>query len=134
MKQKLNHEDSKFEKISLSLEDYRKSKVHSDEIELNGEMYDVKSVNYIGDRVELMVIHDKHETGIIKKIKSALKGGSENSTTIPSNYFKLLNLQYIIPDAYKLSFPVTIKLIYCKSVDSLIENVIEVVSPPPRFI
>ena len=69
MKERMNLDETKFETMLLSVADYHRSIVNSHEITIGGEMYDVKTVKYVQGKVELKLIHDKHEGNIIKKIK-----------------------------------------------------------------
>ncbi len=97
MQTKISNRSSGFERIVLSKVDYQKSKINSKEISLNGEMYDVKSVSGIGDKVELLVIHDKKEGEIIERIQKAITDKSSRSARTPQQILQLLTLVYIAP-------------------------------------
>jgi len=137
MKERMNHDETKFETMILSIDDYQRSIVDQHEIKVGGEMYDVKSVRYVQDKVELTVIHDKHEGNIIKKIKYALESNSDNPSTLPIKSIKLISLQYLLPSEYvklRINLFPTIVRNFHNDVYSLTAISLEVISPPPQIV
>ncbi len=91
----LEGKDTHFQRMVLSVETYKRSKINSKEILLDGEMYDIKSLSFSGGDVELLVIHDKHEGGVLKKMQLLLKNGSEQNSKVPTYLIKLISLFYL---------------------------------------
>ena len=68
MIQSINSSKTQFQEIVLSRSDYQLSRINASEITINNKLYDVKSVNISGDRVNLLVLNDSMEENILAKI------------------------------------------------------------------
>lgn len=91
----LENKDAHFQRMVLDIETYKRSKVNSKEILLDGEMYDIKSLTFSDNNVELLVLHDKHEGSILKKIQLLLRTSSEQNSSIPNYLIQLIGLFYL---------------------------------------
>ncbi len=96
MRAKVECRKTVFEKITLSKNDYKRSRINSNEISLDGKMYDVKSVASVNDSIALLVINDSEETGILKKIKEFINGIND-PLKIPNQLKKITFLIYLPP-------------------------------------
>ena len=96
MRAKVECSKTVFEKITLSKDDYKKSRINSCEISLDGKMYDVKTVTSVNDSMALLVINDSGETGILKKIKELINNVND-SQKIPNQLKKIAFLIYLLP-------------------------------------
>ncbi len=94
MQHLLNDEEADFENIILSISDYQNSKVKKDEIAVNGNMYDVKSSEIIGDSINLLVINDKKEKKIVERIND-FTNNSEKSKSNTTNQIKSIEIFFL---------------------------------------
>lgn len=130
----LEDDHAKFEKMVLSIEEYKMCKVDKREILVNGEMYDVKQATFSEGMVELLVIHDKHEGKILKRIGLLLSQKNKQESKSPSKIINLLGLFYIIPDSiYKFEpFDAHLPVLICQIL-KFFSFISELDSPPPEF-
>jgi hypothetical protein len=128
-------DETDYVKMILSLDDYLKSKVHSKEIRVQGEMYDVKSVTYSGNQVELMVIHDKHEGNILKRIKKLLSHSNEQKSNTTDHVLQLTGFYYTLPPSKDAPEPRQTGVNEFISFNSSFTSFIsELNTPPPEMI
>ena len=86
-----------FTKLTLTVSEYQKSKVSSDEISYKGNMYDVRSANISGDRIELLVIHDSEEENILDKMSDFMNMPNPVGSKLPARLCELVSLNYLVP-------------------------------------
>lgn|GEM_PF-1689109 len=134
MRTSLTNDKTQFQKIVLSLSDYRKCEINPDEIRFKNKMYDVKSINFSGNNVELLVLNDVKEENILKKIENYATNTRLPNSDFLNNLKQLLSLSYLFQEAY-CNF-----VIYPSSVNNFPlsnKNVIstfpEIPSPPPKL-
>lgn len=134
MHKKLNSENTVFEKLTLTLAEFQKCRVNSSEVLFHDNMYDFKSVSFIGDKVELLVIHDKEEGIILEIIENLVNNTSPQSKDVPNQLQKLISLVYLPPVFYKLVFipRANASITYPLQAD-IISYTREILSPPPRI-
>ena len=84
-----NH--SKVEQLSLSIEEYKNALVDKGEVYLNGNLYDVVSIQINGEKVTLQVINDTKEQQVFANILLASKDKKDKD----SNLFKTIKLSSI---------------------------------------
>ena len=131
----LDDSESGFVKMILSIENYRKSRVDSKEILVQGEMYDVKSVTYSGDHVELMVIHDKHEGNILKRITKFLTHSKEHKSNTTDHILQLIGFYYTLPSSKDVVEPCETRVNKFISFKSHFTSfILELNTPPPELI
>lgn len=78
--------------IKLSFSAYQKARVEDDEIEVDGEMYDIARVDQSQDSVVVYCIHDEAEDNLLSFLDTVLKNASQDKKPIPSGLFTLLEM------------------------------------------
>ena len=135
MQKKLRNSQSRFEKLSLTLSEYKRSRIKEDEISINGKMYDIKSFQINGDKIELLAINDTEEENILQRIKDLITNNNTNpGSEVPSQLTDLITLDYIYPGS------VSEIIFFEKQQENFYELFQthssfhpDVLSPPPRF-
>lgn len=121
------------EELTLSVTEYNKSKVRSNEISFGGKMYDVKSAYITCDSVRLEVMHDKKEEHLLSKIKNFFASSKQSNSKLPYAVQKLLALKYIPPVLETLLEPLYHTVInYAVASTILMAKSLDIPSPPPR--
>ena len=92
---KLNNNKSSFEKIIIPLNKSNKEKLISDEIYINGLMYDIKSYSFVDNNIELIVICDSEETCILARINDFLNSANSQDMKLGLNFINLLSMVYL---------------------------------------
>jgi hypothetical protein len=132
----LKEENTSFEKLTLSVSEYQKNRIHSNEISYKGKMYDIRSVNFSGDKVELFVIHDSEEENILEKINDFLN--TPNPTTsskLPARICILFSLNYLAPDIENIFYIHNICIHTFHQPDlNFVSPMPDVHTPPPRLV
>ncbi|MDZ4757184.1 MAG: hypothetical protein SGJ10_03465 [Bacteroidota bacterium] len=135
MHEKLKNDETAFEKFTLSRNDFEKGKINDDEIKINDRLYDIKSVNMIGDKVEFLAFNDTDEEAVLAKIKNIVNANSEQNTELPNQLIKLLSLIYL-PANY-CHHPVFAGLqqnFFHNYSETIISHTSEICSPPPELV
>jgi hypothetical protein len=133
MSEKLNASGTQFQKISLSLREYQKSKTGARELLIDGKLYDIKSEKISGSTIELLVINDSKEEGIWNEIKSYFNRSKQNDN-FPQQLCQLLLLTYIAPEAEELVFLSPSKTISFTELTVYSESCFfTITSPPPEL-
>ena len=133
MYHKLNRDDVKTEKIILSGNAYKTSRVSATEIEYNGKLYDVISVVFHLNQVELRVINDTEEESILQSIFVLSKQQQKTDRIDLFPFQMLLTLQYVEPEAQSLWENIAANI--CNGTASnqnIIAGCIQIISPPPK--
>jgi len=91
----VKNNETSVEKLVLTSEEYKKSRLNSREISYKGNMYDVKSVNISGDTVKLLVFKDAKEKILINEIKDFLHKSNESKKELPDQLQKFLSINYL---------------------------------------
>ena len=135
MSDRMKNEDAQLEKIILTASEYKESLVHSDEIYFKGKMYDIKSASFAGDTVELLVINDVEEEGIVARIKSLLNNTASSNSKIPHDLSQLSSLIYLQSFSDQVLF-VPLTGIHCLPLTTLniLSHDVDVLSPPPWLV
>lgn len=95
MHERLNNPETVFEKITLTQKDYEDSRVNTDEILYNGNMYDVKSILIINNTVELLAINDVDEFEVFKIVENLIACKDLPVSEISFHLQKLISLFYV---------------------------------------
>jgi hypothetical protein len=134
MRLALNSDESSFEKLILNIAEYRKSRVNSTEIYLNGNLYDVKSVIITGDTAELIVINDLKEKILLDSLKDFLKKSNQSKKELPDQLQKLLAINYIATDPGRIIFIPShcFNIIYHAEL-AIYSEPSDIPSPPPKL-
>ena len=129
----LEKKETHFERLILDPETYKKSKINSKEILVDGEMYDVKSLSYSKGKVELLVIHDKHEGKILKRIRSLIANDSQQNSSLPVYVQKLISLYYVSSFSGFCFIDLSVSSILATAEpSSFVSHIPEMSSPPPK--
>ena len=130
----LNDTETHFQKITLTYPAYLQSKIKSDEICVDGKMYDVKSMIIKDNKVELLVIHDSDEEKILKKIKAFFNNSTPENSKLPVQLQQLLTLNYLCQGPIKLFFiPLVVFRAFHFINRNLSMNDSDIPYPPPKF-
>lgn len=89
--------------LVLSAERWRASRYGTDEVVVNGHMYDVVSMNRHGNEVTLTVVCDEDEGEVLATIKKLLKGSNDDGTPVPDRLLDLLCAAYVAPTMYQIT-------------------------------
>jgi hypothetical protein len=134
MRELLIDDKAELQKIKLSLIDYRSYKINAHELSVNGKMYDVKSMKFSGDSLELTVINDSKEEGLLEKIKDLLEADNFQKSDYPKQLHQLLALNYLAPPAAGIFFSASPSDYDFLSPPLIIFPMdMEVSNPPPKF-
>ena len=127
--------NSTFEKLVLTPDEYKKCRINSREISYNGNMYDVNSVKIYTDKVELFVINDSKETGILEAIKDFVHETSQHNKGYPNIIQHYFSLNYISPETdYTLLIAPFFEQIFPDTKSDIISNDSDVSTPPPELV
>lgn len=134
MRQSLTNDKTRFQKIVLSFNDYKKCKINPDEITVKNKMYDVKSITFSGNNVELLVLNDVKEENILKKIQDYVANTKLPNGDFLNNLKQLLSLSYLFQEAYCnfVIYPSSINN-FPLSGKNILSTFPEIPSPPPRL-
>ncbi len=128
--------DTPVEHLSMSLVDYRKSITDNKELFYQGKMYDIKSLSFTNDSVNLIVIHDIKEENVLSKIKN-LFASQDNTkkSKIPQTLIQLLSLDYIqdgiFCNDFVSHFSITLKHHFS---ENTITHCHKIILPPPEIV
>jgi hypothetical protein len=135
MQEVLNRRSTQFERMTLSVSEYQKSKINAKEIFVEGKMYDVKSMTVKGDAVELLVVHDIKEENVLKRIKDFSKRTEQPNNDLPNQLQHLLTLNYLSPCVEGLFFvPYLLIHVFPFSSLNIVSNNSDILTPPPEVV
>jgi len=131
----IENEQSLTEQLTISIEDFKESRINKKEILFRGNMYDIKSCVFSGDSVILVVINDTREKKIMEKIKFLAGQKSHQNRDIPHKIIKLCTLDYIVPVGQDNSICFFISeekyKVYTEDQLTLKQDIL---SPPPELV
>jgi hypothetical protein len=131
----LNDSRTSFHKITLNLREYQKSKIHAHELSMNGKMYDVKSADISGDRVELLVLHDIKEEIILEAIKDFICKINQPGSELLNQLHQLLSLNYLSPMINRIIFIPSFSInIFSTLNQGIIPKDSDISAPPPELV
>jgi hypothetical protein len=129
----VNDKETSFEKLILTIDDYKKSRFNSREISYKGNMYDVKSVNVTDNFAEVLVINDVKEKILLKEIKDFLHKSNQSKKELPDQLQKFLSINYLAAEQGQIiyiPFPVSNIFHYPDPDFNAIQS--DIPSPPPK--
>jgi hypothetical protein len=85
------------EKLTLSLQDYLRSKVEEHEIKVNGKMYDVARIKVSADSVAVFCIHDEKEDNLIAFVAEIISKPLKNKNAMPNAIQQFITLLFLPP-------------------------------------
>ena len=95
MLEELNNPNAEFETIQLSKADFEKGRKNSFEVKFEGKMYDVKNIEFFGDSVRMLALHDVKEETILHEIEKMICHAEDQNGTLPVLILKLSTLLYL---------------------------------------
>ncbi len=123
-----------FQKLTLTVSEFRKSRLKKDEICYDGKMYDVKSYSISDNVVDLLVVHDTKEEMVARKIARLVHSGKRQSHML-DNLVHLLTLVYTCPVSESaFFFRQLTESSFCRFYENTISVSAAVISPPPDLI
>ena len=135
MQQALNCNTSRFQKLTLTLDDFQNSKINNNEISLNGKMYDIKSIKTSDDTVELIVLNDTEEESIIEIIKRIVGNENQQNRVLPNKLIQLLSLIYLSTTSQNnLLLDGIQQIIFQSFCETIVSHKTEIFSPPPELV
>ena len=70
-----------FQRITLSREEYNSFREGDDEVEWQGSMYDIGTIKFDSDRVEILALRDELETDLLGFVTKLIKASTKDSKT-----------------------------------------------------
>lgn len=135
MHEQMMSERTDFQNLRLSIKDYHNSKINAHEISFQGKMYDVKSVRVVNDEVELQVIHDTIEGGILMHINDLVNDSRQPDRKIPNGLLGIVFLLYVPANTSIFQdIAITFQKNNFNDFTSLVSSDPEIPSPPPRWV
>lgn len=133
MRHALKNPNSPFQRLTLSLNDFQKSKINAHEIAIDGKMYDIKSVKFTSGQVEFLAIRDIKEESILKVINKIIGFNQGNDDKIPNQLLVLLSMVYLTPDTFHSFFFQKNNFVHdVFLIPSICSCPQEIFSPPPE--
>lgn len=124
------------ETLTISLEDYMACRIDRREIRFNGSLYDVVSLKYTDEGIELKVIRDSQEEKVAARIKCMEdQAKSRPNQDLPDHVLKLYSQVYLslgthdnltIQNAIETTYPILTENYHFLFSGTL--------SPPPKTI
>ncbi len=129
------HSDQlEYQKISLSISEYSKCKLNKREMNYQGKLYDIKSVEIHADQVDVLVVHDKEEEGIKERIEILFQKKGAQEKGFLTVLEKLSTLNYTCPGSYFTLTPRMIRKYFTNSSEGILTSEKEITTPPPKVI
>ena len=138
MQHLLLNNDIPNQKIVIDKSEYAKSKIGSNEISINGKLYDIRSIKTNGDLIELEVINDTKEEGIIGKISQLSKSTTHKDNKLLEILVGLLTLDFIHPGSVHEICQVQLindegRIISIPYTNPLLSFFGDITGPPPKI-
>ncbi len=135
MSQVLKNDQTGFIRMTLTVSEYQKYKVKSNEICWKGKMYDVKSAVISGDNIDLLVINDIREENILRQIKLMTDNAAKQHRELPHQIIELLIAPYLCAAICDKMIFQNIQEIKYPSLTEVPDSITsDVPSPPPELV
>ena len=135
MQQKLEADDINTEFITLTLEEYNRNKINSDEIRIDGNLFDIKSLEEKNGNVFIKCLRDNDEEFILKEIKQLLCISGDEGSSPPPQIQQFFSLDYTLPCSGLLFLvPVSNQTFQQVTPASLMAGIKDICSPPPETV
>jgi hypothetical protein len=133
MREQLKHKpDEELTLLTLTPDEYKKSRVDDHEVKVNGKMYDIARMTVRNNQVLVYALHDEAEDNLLTLLNEMVERSSKDKKPVPSQLIQLLTLQFE-PVVNKIPSPTGIWIKHLTpyfatlpAIDGSIE------SPPPR--
>lgn len=134
MLQVIKNQETGFLKLTLTVSEYQNSKLNAREISIGGDMYDVKSIAQVGDKLELLVIRDSKEQSILEKIRNS--SCRKNQRSKRQRVHPIKQLLLFPPPAVVQHLCLTAvqqKTAFTWAWETFISHKSDIPAPPPRW-
>lgn len=123
-----------FQKIVLTPDQYELFKEGDDEVEWNGFMYDIASIQFAEDRVEILALRDTIETELLSLAANIIKFSTNDSKSTPTALLQYLALNFTLPTFQEIYTNKDYSVIKYNTLYQTITSspTLKVASPPPR--
>jgi hypothetical protein len=120
--------------FSLSLGDYNRVKKGDDEVKWDGKMYDIASIKFNGNQVEILALVDEDETNLLTLLSKIAQSASGDTKAPPSALMQYLSLNFTVPNLQKNSlFRIAVDIVHNTPYQEKDCNINpKVIAPPPR--
>jgi hypothetical protein len=133
MKRKILENSIHLQQLTLPKDVFIQSKYSSNEVLLEGKLYDLKSWSVSGDKVIINVIRDQGEEQIIKAVKDTLKTNTTQSNGLLVKLVSLIFLDYTYPSSFRnsvLYYPIQKIIPFLSEV--IQSRCADILTPPPK--
>ena len=123
-----------FQKLELTLAQFKKSAINHNEIEIGDAMYDIKSMTISDGKVTLLVLGDTKEKEIVDHIKNQTNQSNNSKNKLPNLLEKVLDVTFLC-SSYDYEFK-CIEIsdkVYASCLVCLQSQPYDTASPPPKF-
>jgi hypothetical protein len=83
--------------IIITVETYQDKLINGHEIELNGKLYDISSVAFSGNKVQLSVLEDDKEMHILSLLKKVIGSESDHHNQYPQQLLSFMSMLFVVP-------------------------------------
>lgn len=135
MQLSLKSNNKHLEKLIFTIYEYEENIFDEHEMIYHGKLYDVKSVNISGDKVELIAIHDFKEEGILKKMNDLATNTNRSKAAHPNKLKTFVSLNYLLPDAGLKNFIPVVQIADLNTYNLLLDLIDDdIPTPPPKLV
>jgi len=133
MREQLKHKpDEELTLLTLSPEEFRKSKVDDHEVKVNGKMYDIARIVVTENKVLVYALHDEAEDNLLALLNEIVRRSSKDKKPVPSQLIQLLSLMFIPVEEQVLQNCRILYTHYTGYSETIISFTCTIDSPPPR--
>lgn len=135
MEQMLGSNATVFDTLVISIADFESVKTNPHEISFRGKMYDIKTIQKKGDKVELQVLNDAKEERIIDHLKTLASQQPSKNKSQANSLLDLLGLMYVSSgSSVTHPLPPLTRPAYHSLCEMIISQTKSVFSPPPEMV
>lgn len=128
-----NNSAAGFEKLILSIPEFNRCRISNSEMKYNGKLYDYKTVRIYGNTVELSVLNDSAEEGILEMMAAMSGADEKEQSNIPPQLQKLLTLNYLASSQQHFILNSEQHTVYQTLSEQTTICFSEISSPPPEL-
>lgn len=133
MREQLKHKsDEELTLLTLTPDEYKKSKVDDHEVNVNGKMYDIARIAIKNDLVLVYALHDEAEDNLLALLNEMVERSSNDKKPVPSHLLQLLSLQFLLVEINLPSLTGIWLTHFTPYINTLIAVERRIELPPPR--
>jgi hypothetical protein len=83
--------------IIVSVQVFQNNLIEGHEIELNGKLYDIRTVTFSGNKVRLSVVEDEKEMHILSILKKVIGSESDHQKQFPQKLLSFMSMLFVAP-------------------------------------